>query len=120
MSDYPSLSGLPFDELELWVETTSVKEGDVCKKYQQLTGYDPTGDLNVRKQENKWGAEYRITFRAPLSTVDAIRIAGFRAEPLSAGKTGPQYHYITNSEDLFWFLVERGCRLGHNGPITLP
>lgn len=93
------------------------------KEYSKRTGENPVQEQGFfvgRKGSVSWGADYRIFFEPKeewvVESFDKINY-----ELTSVKKKCPyediDFPCLISSEELFWWLVDYGYRLGDNKPI---
>lgn len=106
------------------VEVSSAKKDEFIKKYGDITGDNPVekqGFFVIKSKKRNWGQDYRIFFD-PKETwvVNSFKRLGYESSPV--GKSCPYDEIalpsLISSEELFWWLVEYGYRIGDNEPIS--
>ena len=103
-------------------EVLPAKQDAFKKEYSLKTGDDPVEEQGffVGKQGTaSWGVDFRVFFEPKEEwVIESFDKIGFK---LTSSKKKCPYELdfpaIISSEELFWWLVDYGYRLGNNDPI---
>jgi len=104
-------------------------EFDYCCKTNLTPTYyvDGYNTRHRKKKYNAWGIEYRIYFKSDCDfLIDSLAKLGFHTEisdnliavEFNAEHPENGYKHRVSNQELFWWLIDYGYRLGYNESIS--
>lgn len=103
-------------------EVLPSKQDAFIYDYKGHTGEDPVieqGFFIGRQGTKVWGLDFRVFFEPKADwVIDSLDKIGYKA---TSDKKSPykdlEFPFLVSDEELFWWLIGYGYRLGENEPI---
>jgi len=113
-----------FNRIYLLAEVLPAKQNEFRLEYSKRTGESPVEKQGffIRKPgPTAWGCAYRVFFEPKVDWIlDSFSKMGFHVTTnnVFSPYDDIEFPFLASNEELFWWLIDYGYRLGNNEPIS--